>query len=121
MKIWQRLVQRWSFLTFREHSSRITPRIRMFRLLEETLELSQAEGVDLADVYTIVDQVYSRPTGQPHQELGGVIVCAVAYAACAGYDLEEAFWSEFERIMDPAMMEKVRTRNLSGDKIGMQE
>ncbi len=46
------------------------------------------------------------------------MVCVTAYADCAGLDCEEAFYAEFERIMDPKMMEKVRFRNLEGDKIG---
>lgn len=120
MKIWQRLCGRWSQLVFRERFEEVTPFIRVLRVLEEVLELSQAEGVSLNEALAILIQVYDRPKGTPQAELGGVAITLANYAESAGYDLEEAFWTEFERIMDPALMEKVRRRNLEGDKIGFK-
>lgn len=119
MILWQRLAGRWSNIVFAGHLDRVTPRIRALRLLEETLELCQAEGVTPEEAAIIVRQVYSRPVGEAEQELGGVMTTLMAYAYTAGLDCESAWWREFERIMDPAMMEKVRRRNLEGDKIGL--
>jgi NTP pyrophosphatase (non-canonical NTP hydrolase) len=118
MKTWQRLVGRWTELVFRDRFAEVTPRIRVMRLLEEALELAQAEDVPVTDAIIILNQVYDRPKGEPSQELGGVVITLANYAETAGLDLEEAFYSEFTRIMDPAIMEKVRKRNLDGDKIG---
>lgn len=121
MKIWQDLAGRWSQLVFGEHYWQVTPRVRMFRLLEEVLELAQAEEVTELEVLAIFKQVYSRPPGDPEQELGGVMTTLAAYAHTAERDMEEAWWREFKRVMDPAIMEKVRNRNLNGDKIGMSK
>lgn len=117
-KLAARLCLRWSRLTFETHSEQFTHHTRVLRLLEEVTELAQAERVSIQDASTILVQVYNRPVGEPEKELGGVMVCLAAYAGTRGYDFEEIFWREFERIMDPKMMEKVRKRNLEGDKIG---
>jgi NTP pyrophosphatase (non-canonical NTP hydrolase) len=93
----------------------------MLRVVEEVLELAQAEAVTPAEITIILYQVYGKPEGALHQELGGVMTTLAAYAATANLDLETAFWDEFERIMDPQIMEKVRTRNLAGDKIGFKK
>lgn len=119
MRVWQRLVARWSVLVFGDRH--IHTSVRVLRLLEEVVELAQAEHVGPETVFAVVRQVYDRPRGVAAEELGGVTICLAAYAETAGMDLEEAFWDEFERIMDPAIMERVRERNLRGDKIGMQE
>lgn len=119
MHLAQRLLGRWSNLVF--GSIKITPRIRAMRLLEEAYELAQAEGVSELECVIIRDQVYGKPAGEPRKELGGVLTTAFAYADCADFDSSDAFWTEFERIMDPAMMEKVRHRNLAGDKIGFKK
>jgi NTP pyrophosphatase (non-canonical NTP hydrolase) len=120
MQLWQSLVDRWSRLVFRERHPEITPKIRVLRVLEEALELAQAEGVTTSEAITIVDQVFSKPKGYAHQELGGVLITLAGYADTANDDLESAFWAEFRRIMDPEIMEKVRIRNLAGDKIGFE-
>lgn len=120
MIVWQRLARRWSQLVFGEHFDRITPKIRSLRLLEEAIELAQAEGVTIDEVEIVADQVYSKPIGNPKQEVGGVIVCLTNYADTRGYNIEEEFYTEYCRILDPKIMERVRTRNLAGDKIGMK-
>lgn len=118
MKIWQRMVKRWSLLVFRERYTDITPKIRVLRVLEEAAELAQAEGVSEEEFDHIKRQVFSKPPGEYHAELGAVLICLAGYASTINADLEWEFWNEFERIMDPGIMEKVRKRNLEGDKIG---
>lgn len=118
MRRLQQLLHRWSDLVFGDRAKEITPHIRALRLLEEVLELCQADDVLVSEIHTIIDQVYSKPAGYRAEELGGVIICVVAYADIAGWDLEDIFYDEFCRIMDPVIMEKVRRRNLAGDKIG---
>jgi NTP pyrophosphatase (non-canonical NTP hydrolase) len=114
----QQLMRQWALLVFGPRNEEITPYIRSLRLLEEVLELCQTDNVSLRDIATIIDQVYSKPVGERASEVGGVVTCLVAYCDVAGLDLEERFFAEFTRIMDPKLMEKVRNRNLSGDKIG---
>lgn len=118
MKIWQRMVKRWSLLVFRERYTEITPKIRVLRVLEEAAELAQAEGVTEEEFDHIKRQVFGKPPGEWNKELGAVLICLAGYASTRNADLEWEFWNEFERIMDPGIMEKVRKRNLEGDKIG---
>ncbi|HYF06361.1 MAG TPA: hypothetical protein VD970_01985 [Acetobacteraceae bacterium] len=119
MKVWQDLAGAWSNLVFAGHLDRVTPKIRALRLLEEVLELCQAEAVTAEEAAIVARQVFSRPTGEAEQELGGVMTTLMAYAYTAERDCEAAWWREFRRIMDPAIMDKVRRRNLEGDKIGL--
>lgn len=116
----QDLMRTWSYYVFNGHMEKLTPKVRAMRVLEEALELAQAERVTVEEASIIQKQVYDKPAGDPQSELGGVMTTVIAYAEIAGYSAEDAFWTEFQRIMDPKMMEKVRNRNLSGDKIGMQ-
>lgn len=68
------------------------------RFLEEALELLQANGYDLTRVSTLVDYVASRPSGQPSQEVGGVMVTLAAYCLAKGIDMHEAGERELQRI-----------------------
>lgn len=121
MFLWSRLMNRWSRLVFRERYKDITPHIRALRLLEEVIELCQAEGATVEEIDIVKHQVLSKEKGDIYQELGGVLTTLSAYAATRNFNLEEAFFSEFERLMDPILMEKVRKRNLEGDKIGFEK
>lgn len=119
MKLWQQLLANWSSLVFRERVVDLTPKIRMFRLIEEIFELAQTENVTKREIDIIKHQVYSKPKGERFQELGGVGTCLMAYCHTAGMDFEYALQCEFMRMSDPTVMEKVRTRNLAGDKLGL--
>lgn len=65
---------------------------RALRLVEEAIEYAQAEGVYIGQVQQVTLQVYSRPPGDPYQELGGVGVtwlgACVARRACADVVLD---------------------------------
>lgn len=78
---------------------------RALRLLEESLELAQAEGVPLDKVASLACHVYDRPVGEPAQELAGVAVCVLAYAHAANADVLDLARQEVERIekVDPAI------------------
>jgi NTP pyrophosphatase (non-canonical NTP hydrolase) len=121
MRYWLELMRKWSGYVFGSRAKEITPHIRMLRLNEEAIELGQAENVTQGELLIIINQVYAKPPGALYQELGGVMTCLIAYCDIRGFDPEDAFFAEFTRIMDPAVMEKVRKRNLEGDKIGFQK
>lgn len=70
------------------------------RVLEEVLELLQSGGYDFNRIPYMMDYVNSRPAGDPHQELGGVMVCLAAYAGSAGLNMETAQWDEYNRIVE---------------------
>lgn len=71
---------------------------RVLRLLEEALELAQAEKVTEAEVDRLVLRVFSRPVGEPQQEFSGVILTTLAYSASTGYDILGTAETELDRI-----------------------
>lgn len=80
------------------------------RLLEEVLELLQAHGYDKARVPTLVDYVFSRPVGDPAQEVGGVMVTLAGYCWVAGLDMHVHGHAELARISHPEVMAKIRAK-----------
>ena len=83
---------------------------RALRLVEEACEFAQAVGVDRAKLDAVLDIVYSRPPGDPEQELGGVAVTAMAAAQSIPIYLEVAAKREVERI-ESKPVELFRARN----------
>lgn len=83
------------------------------RFLEESLELLQSHSYDLSRVATLVDYVRDRPSGDPKQEVGGVMVTLTAYCVVAGIDVVDEAWTELRRIEDPAVTEKIRLKQAS--------
>jgi hypothetical protein len=71
---------------------------RALRLLEEALELAQAEGISVSTAERTKDRVYARPPGEPAQEFGGVMVCAYGWAVAAGEDPDVLTEREIARI-----------------------
>lgn len=68
------------------------------RFLEEALELLQSGGYDKERVAALVDYVWSRPVGEPAQEVGGVMVTLAAYCLAHALDMHEAGETELARI-----------------------
>lgn len=71
---------------------------RALRLVEEAIELAQAEGIPYAHIVNVAQRVYSRPAGEPAQEMGGVMVCAHAWAIAAEESLAALTEREVSRI-----------------------
>jgi hypothetical protein len=98
----QRAVLQWVSDTFGQPS--LTPMERAFRVLEEAVELAQAEGMARERAIDIVEYVFRKPPGTHSQEAGGLGVTLLAYceARDLSADAEEA--REFDRVMaiDPA-------------------
>lgn len=72
---------------------------RNHRFLEEALELVQSLGCTVEEVQKATDYVFSRPVGEPRQEVGGVVVTLSNLAAVAGIDWERAAEEEYDRIL----------------------
>lgn len=81
------------------------------RLLEETLEYLQAHGYDPARVATLTQYVYSRPVGEPKQELGGVMVTLAAHANAVGLDMQGCGEVELNRVW--GLIDKIRAKQAS--------
>jgi hypothetical protein len=93
------------------------PKERVYRLLEETNELAQAEGVSLERALEISRYVYSRPAGDIHQEVGGVAVTLLAYCHSRGlnaYDLETEEIKRFQRNGPEYYQKKLQVKIAAG-------
>lgn len=73
-------------------------RERNHRFLEESLELVQALGCTASEAHQLVDYTFSRPVGEPSQEVGGVMVCIAALCLAHGLDMDRAAEIELARI-----------------------
>lgn len=85
---------------------------RDHRFLEESLELVQANGCPRADAHMLVDYVYERPAGKPHQECGGVLTTLAAVCLSRGLDMAQAGEDELARVWTKidVIREKQRTK-----------
>lgn len=80
------------------------------RVLEEAFELAQAEGVTPEEATRLQDYVYGRPVGDPTQEVGGVRVALLSYAAGKGLSADRAEQEEILRVLAKPP-QAVRSRN----------
>lgn len=93
----QRRVQPWMLACFGAEIS--ADRLeRGDRLLEEVLELLQSGDYPRERIASLTDYVWSRPAGEPAQEVGGVMVTLAAYCLAHSLDMHEAGEMELARI-----------------------
>jgi hypothetical protein len=82
---------------------------RVARLLEEVVELAQAEGLSEEKAHALVAHVYGKPSGAIVQEVGGIGVTLLAYCGAAGISADGCEAAEVARVLAlPA--EHFRTR-----------
>lgn len=81
---------------------------RNHRFLEEALELVQATGCTQGEAHQLVDYVFGRPTGEPAQEVGGVMVTLAALCLAQQMDMHNAGETELERIW--TKVEQIRAK-----------
>lgn len=83
---------------------------RCNRVIEETTELMQSLGIPEEAMISQVRHVYSRPVGEPSQELAGTQVCLFALAAALKIKLFPVTEEEVARIWQN--IPKIREKNL---------
>lgn len=112
----QQLIGAWTRNVF--GVAMMTPHERVLRVLEEALELAQAEGLTREEATRLTDYVFARPVGNPEQELGGLGLTLVAYAESKGLSADDAEEREIHRVLsrDPAYFRK---RNLEKAAAGV--
>jgi len=71
---------------------------RNHRFIEEALELVQSCGGTKEECHMLVDYVFSRPTGDPVQESGGVMVTHAALCLANNLDMHQSGELELKRI-----------------------
>lgn len=89
------------------------------RFLEESLELIQACGCSASVAHQLVDYVFARPVGEPHQEAGGVMVTLAALCAANNLDIHADAETELARVC--ANMDVIRARQLTKPKFKLLE
>lgn len=67
----------------------VRPKVRVYRFLEEAMELAQSMEVSKEDATKLVDYVFGRPVGDVKQELGGVVFTLVGVANSLDMDIIE--------------------------------
>lgn len=94
----QRVVMAWACRAFTVKIAR-NPIERCLRFFEEAAELVHALGLSRAQCDAILDRVFSRPKGNPEQEIGQVGLTLLALAECEGFSADEAEAAELKRIL----------------------
>lgn len=117
MRHLQMLASAWAIRAFGA-SHVVNRRLRALRLLEEAIELAQAEGVSLELAKHSVDVVYSRPVGQANTEFGGVMMTAAVYAETTGMQMDDALMVELNRVLTKPL-EHFHQRNQDKIDLGL--
>ena len=87
---------------------------RSHRFIEEALELVQATGCTQSEAHQLVDYVFGRPAGDPHQEVGGVLVTLAALCTAQAIDMDSAGQSELDRVW--TRVEQIRAKQAAKPK-----
>lgn len=83
---------------------------RCDRFIEEALELAQSLDWPQERAHALVEYVYGRSVGEPHQEVGGVMVTLAALCEATGLDMQAGGDDELARIMRPEIVLKIRAK-----------
>ncbi len=85
------------------------------RFIEEALELVQTmSGFSAERALALVDYVFSRPVGEPFQEVGGVMVTLAALCNTANLDIHVAAVTELARVW--TKIETIRAKQATKPK-----
>ena len=93
----QREVLNWAMSTFGLIASHRDERAA--RLVEEAIEVAQAERVPQHVLAKILERVYSRPPGDLVQEIGGVAITLDALAENVYVSVDIAAQAELDRVL----------------------
>ncbi len=109
----QSRVQTWMMACFGEMISGDREE-RNHRFLEEALELVQSTGCTAHEAHQLVDYVYGRDTGEPQQEVGGVMVTLAALCLANALDMHQCGETELARIW--TKVEAIRAKQAAKPK-----
>ena len=97
----------------------LSPQIRSLRAFEEIAEFAQCVGVPQEKLYLVIDTVFSRPRGDPQQELGGVMMTAILLCMACCADPDRVFLDELERVRKMPL-EHFTKRNQEKEDLGLK-
>lgn len=107
--LFQSKVAEWLHLCFGDVIA-LDKKERCYRFQEEANELTQSMGLTREEAHSLVDYTWDRPIGEPHQELGGVMVTLAALCYASEMDMEAGGFVELARIMQPDVIERIRQK-----------
>ncbi len=87
---------------------------RNHRFIEEALELVQACGGTKQECLALVEYVFNRPTGEPTQEVGGIMVTLAALCLANGFDMHANGETELTRVW--GKIEQIRAKQAAKPK-----
>lgn len=90
---------------------------RSYRFIEESLELVQSMGMSKEHVLKMVDYVFSRPEGEPFQEVGGVMVTLAALCLASDLNMHDNAETELTRIW--TKVDKIRAKQVTKEVLGV--
>lgn len=114
----QQRIDEWMHETFVD-TIRTNKVERAMRFLEESLELCQSLGLTSEQAGKIQDYVYSRPIGETHQEVGGVMVTLAALCGTAGLNMANCGELELARINRPEIKAKIQAKQVTKQIMGI--
>lgn len=91
------LILNWAVTTFGPVA--LDPVERSARIVEEAVEVAQADGVPVAMLHAIIERAYSRPKDTVAKELGGLLVTVYACAALSDLDPQLLLSGEVDRVL----------------------
>lgn len=74
--------------------------VRSLRVAEEAIELVQSFDIEKEKALALVEMVYSRPKGNPRQEIGGVMMTITVMCAAMGDDTDDILLTEMRRVLE---------------------
>ncbi|WP_063750543.1 hypothetical protein [Paraburkholderia bannensis] len=89
---------------------------RNHRFFEEATELVQACGMTASEAHQLVDYAFGRPVGEPHQEVGGVMVTLAALCLANSLDMHADGETELARISVPETVAKISAKQAAKPK-----
>lgn len=106
---YQSRIRRWMVDVF-SPGTVSNKRERAFRFLEEALELFQSLGCSELEARDLAAYVFSRPVGEPYQEVGGCMTTLTALCCAADINLNMAAVDELNRVNTPEIIAKIRAK-----------
>lgn len=102
-------VGKWLEHCFGESSDPLRRERRAHRFVEESLEFAQSVGTTKEDALALVEYVFSRPVGDPAQEVGGVMLTLMGAASANGLKVPECAEKELARVWEKS--DAIRAKN----------
>lgn len=98
MAVLQRIAAEWGVRSFTEEHMTNLP-LRALRHGEEAMETMQSFDVPFDTALAMLKNVYSKPKGNPWQEIGGSLMTAVMLCEVLGKPAEEVLEMEVRRVL----------------------